>query len=135
MKILIAEDDLASRRFMYRFMSAYGECDITVDGIEAIEAYILGLDSGKPYDLLVLDVMMPKVDGIKVLKTIRELERARGIDGAALIKIIVTTALGQTQYVMSGIETGLEMYISKPVETDRMEAAMRKMGFLDIGNK
>lgn len=135
MKILIAEDDLASRRFMYRFMSAYGECDITVDGIEAIEAYILGLDSGKPYDLLVLDVMMPKVDGIKVLKTIRELERARGIEGEALIKIIVTTALGQTQYVMSGIETGLEMYISKPVETDRMEAAMRKMGFLGIGNK
>lgn len=131
MKILIAEDDLASRRFMSRFMSAYGECDITVDGIEAIEAYILGLDSGEPYELVVLDVMMPRVDGIKALKTIRELEKARGIVGAERAKIIVTTALGETQYIMSGFETGLEMYINKPVETDRMEAAMEKMGLLD----
>ena len=74
MKILIAEDDLTSRQFISKYMSAYGECDVTVDGIEAIEAFIIGLDSKNPYDLICLDVMMPKVDGIKALKTIRELE-------------------------------------------------------------
>lgn len=38
MKVLIAEDDLASRKFLYKFLSRYGNCDITVDGIETIDA-------------------------------------------------------------------------------------------------
>ena len=40
MRILIVEDDFASRKFMMNFMSAYGDCDGTVDGMEAVEAYM-----------------------------------------------------------------------------------------------
>ena len=43
MRILIVEDDFASRKFMMNFMSAYGDCDGTVDGMEAVEAYMLSL--------------------------------------------------------------------------------------------
>lgn len=127
MRILIAEDNPASRKFLYRFMTIYGECDMTVDGIEAIEAFILGLDIGKPYDLVCLDVMMPKIDGIRVLKTIRELEDARGIEEQKRAKIIVTTALGETSYVMSAFDTGMEAYISKPIYLDKLEEVMKKL--------
>lgn len=130
MKILIAEDDFASRKFIFKFMSSYGECDLTIDGIEAIEAFILGLDTGKPYDLICLDVMMPKIDGIKALKTIRELEEVRGIEEANRTKIIVTTALGETSYVMSAFTTGLEAYVNKPIDLDKLEEAMRKLAVL-----
>ncbi len=130
MRILIAEDDLASRRFISKFMSSYGKCDVTVDGIEAIEAFIIGLESQKPYDLICLDVMMPKVDGIKALKTIRELEEVRDIQGDKRVKIIVTTALGETNYIMSAFETGMEAYVNKPIEIDKMENAMRKLKLL-----
>ncbi len=130
MKILIAEDDFASRKFIFKFMSFYGECDLTIDGIEAIEAFILGLDTGKPYDLICLDVMMPKIDGIKALKTIRELEEVRGIEEANRTKIIVTTALGETNYVMSAFTTGLEAYVNKPIELNKLEEAMRKLAVL-----
>ena len=41
MRILIAEDDLASRRFLFKFLSQYGECDLTVDGLEALDAYLM----------------------------------------------------------------------------------------------
>lgn len=130
MKILIAEDDFASRKFIFKFMSFYGECDLTIDGIEAIEAFILGLDTGKPYDLICLDVMMPKIDGIKALKTIRELEEVRGIEEANRTKIIVTTALGETNYVMSAFTTGLEAYVNKPIDLNKLEEAMRKLAVL-----
>jgi two-component system chemotaxis response regulator CheY len=130
MRILIAEDDLASRKFISKFMSYYGECDVTVDGIEAIEAFILGLDSRKPYDLICLDVMMPKIDGIKALKTIRELEEVRGIDESKRAKIIVTTALGETSYVMSAFKTGAEAYVNKPIDLDKLEEAMKKLALL-----
>ncbi len=49
MRILIAEDDFASRKFMLRFLSKYGECDVTVDGIEAIEAFNMALEAGEGY--------------------------------------------------------------------------------------
>jgi two-component system chemotaxis response regulator CheY len=75
MKILIVEDDSISRKILYKFMSEYGECDITVDGMEGLDAYLIALNEGNAYDLICLDIMMPKVDGVKVLKTIREIEK------------------------------------------------------------
>ena len=51
MKVLIAEDDFASRKFMLRFFEKYGECDVTVDGKEAVEAYKMAIECGEPYDL------------------------------------------------------------------------------------
>ena len=63
LKILIAEDDLISRKFLSKFLSQYGECDIVVDGLEAIDAYMLAMREKKPYDLICLDIMMPKLDG------------------------------------------------------------------------
>ena len=74
MRILIAEDDLASRKFIFEFMSKYGMCDVTFDGMEALDAFLMALDEEKPYDLVCLDIMMPKLDGIKALKAIRDIE-------------------------------------------------------------
>ena len=44
MRILIAEDDFASRKFMLSFLSDYGECDVTADGREALDAFALALE-------------------------------------------------------------------------------------------
>lgn len=130
MKILIAEDDLISRRVITKLLSTYGECDVTVDGIEAIDAFVIALDSGKPYDLICLDVMMPMVDGIKALLTIRQMENARRIEEVKRAKIIVVTALGETKYVKSAFETGMEAYVNKPIEVNNIEEAMKKLGLI-----
>ena len=44
MKILLAEDDFVTRKFMASFLSKYGECDVTVDGMEAVDAFMLALE-------------------------------------------------------------------------------------------
>ena len=79
MKVLIAEDDFASRKFMLRFFEKYGECDVTVDGKEAVEAYKMAIECGEPYDLICLDIMMPEMDGHQALKTIRKIEEENGV--------------------------------------------------------
>ena len=56
MKILLAEDDFATRKFMTNFLSKYGECDVTVDGMEAVDAFMMALEDGEPYDLVCLDI-------------------------------------------------------------------------------
>lgn len=132
MKILITEDDLSSRKFLYKFMSAYGECDITVDGMEALDAFLLAVDEGDPYDLVCIDIMMPKVDGVKVLQVIRDLERQKNIPEEKRTKTIMTTALNDVNLVKSLFEYGCEAYATKPIDIKKLTTVMEKLGFSRI---
>jgi len=50
MRVLIAEDDFASRLFMEKFLSRYGECDVAINGIEAIDAYVHSINELRTID-------------------------------------------------------------------------------------
>ena len=104
MKILIAEDDFASRKFMLRFLSKFGECDVTVDGMEAVDAFTMALDADEGYDLVCLDIMMPELDGYQALKQIRDYEKEKGISEEDGAKIIMTTALNEGRNVTKAFE-------------------------------
>lgn len=127
MKILIAEDDFASRKFLFKLLSPYGECDMTIDGIETVEAFVIAHDIGKPYDLLCLDIMMPKIDGLKALQTIRDYEKRKGIDGPDRIKVIITSALSETEVVFNSFSTESEVYTTKPIDAERVKEALKKL--------
>ena len=130
LRILVAEDDLASRMFLSKFLMQYGECDIVVDGLETIDAYMLAMRERNPYDLICLDIMMPKIDGVKVLSTIRELETQKGILPEKRVKVIMTTALGEAALVQAAFEYGCEAYASKPIDTERLVEVMEKLGLI-----
>ena len=127
MKILIAEDDIISRRFLLKFLSQYGECDVVVDGMEALDAYLISVKEAETYDVICLDIMMPKVDGIKVLKAIRDFEKQRGIMPDKKVKIIIITALADTEHVHKAFELGCAAYASKPIDTDKLIEVMKKL--------
>ncbi|MFA5576159.1 MAG: response regulator [Tissierellaceae bacterium] len=127
MRILIAEDDLASRKFLDKFLSKYGECDLVVDGLETVEAYMAAVDEGRPYGLICLDIMMPKLDGIKVLKAIRDLEKQNKVAEGDKAKIIMTTALANSEYVKQSFEYGSEAYASKPIDMEKFIEVMERL--------
>jgi two-component system chemotaxis response regulator CheY len=131
MRILIAEDDLASRKFMQRFLSKYGECDIAVDGVETVDAFYAALKEKRPYDLICLDIMMPRVDGIKALKTIRGLEVQHGVPKEEQVKVIMTTALNDRQTITNSYDTGCEAYAWKPIDMDKFVEVMRKLKLIE----
>jgi two-component system chemotaxis response regulator CheY len=127
MKILIVEDDYASRKFMMNFMTAYGECDVTADGMEAMEAYMMAMEDEEPYDLICLDVMMPRMDGYQVLKAIRDMEQQHGIEGDDRVKIIMMTALNEEKNVRKAFEMGCTVYCAKPVDLDKLKNVLKKL--------
>ncbi|MGE5423104.1 MAG: response regulator [Ignavibacteriales bacterium] len=131
MKVLIAEDDLGSRKFLFKFLSAYGDCDITVDGAETLEAFLMAWEDGAPYDLICLDIMMPKLDGIKVMKAIREFELHKGIQDDKKTRIIMTTALNNQETVLESFEAGCQAYAAKPIDLEKMIEVMKKMALVD----
>lgn len=131
MKILIAEDDFASRKFMLRFLSKYGECDVTVDGMEAVDAFTMALDADEGYDLVCLDIMMPELDGYQALKQIREYEKEKGISEEDGAKIIMTTALNEGRNVTKAFELGCVAYAGKPIDQDKFENVLRKLNLIE----
>ena len=131
MRILIAEDDLASRIFMKKFLSRFGECDVVVDGIEVIDAFLNSLNEEIPYDLICLDIMMPRLDGVKALKSIRDIEKQKGLEGDDRVKIIMTTALNDKATVMNSYDAGCEAYAWKPIETEKFILVMRRLGLIE----
>lgn len=127
MKILIAEDDFASRNSIKNFLKQFGECDITVDGSEAIDAYMMALEMDEKYDLVCLDVMMPVMDGYQALKGIRDLEKSKGITGKNAAKVIMTTALNEERNVKKAFELGCTVYCAKPIDLDKLKKALEKL--------
>lgn len=127
MKILIAEDDFASRKFLYKLLSKYGECDMTIDGIETVEAFVVAHNIGEPYNLLCLDIMMPKIDGLKALQTIRDFEKKKGINEPEMCKVIITSALSETEVFFDSFSTGNEVYATKPIDAENVREALKKL--------
>lgn len=130
MKILLAEDDFASRKFMDKYLSKYGECDVTVDGEEAVDAFMMALEDDEPYDLICLDVMMPVLDGYQVLKAIRDIEAQKGMTKDNRVKVIMTTALNEERNVKMAFELGCEAYSGKPVDVDKFDKVLKKLGLI-----
>ena len=96
--------------------------------MEALDAYMLSVKEKEYYDLIFLDIMMPKVDGVKVLKVIRDLESQNGIEDEKRAKIIMTTALGETQVIKTAMEYGCDAYASKPIDIEKFTQVLKDLG-------
>lgn len=130
-RILIVEDDFIARRVLKDILSPYGDCDIVVDGEEAIQAFRLAWEEKEPYDLICLDIMMPKLDGQETLKQIREMEKEIGIQGSGEVKVIMVTALDDPKNVVEAYyRGGATSYIVKPIVKVRLLDEIRSFGLI-----
>lgn len=133
MRILIAEDDPVSRDFLFKLLREYGECDMAVDGFEALDAYLISIKEDNPYELLCVDIMMPKFDGLKVLKAVRNIEFQKKILTEKRVKIILTTALDKSYIAHNSFEFDYDAYIAKPIDTRKLVEIIQNMGLITEG--
>ena len=126
MKTLIVEDDFTSRLLLQEILKHHGPAHVAVDGKEAVEAVSAALESGEPYDLVCIDIMMPEMDGQQALKQIRALEEAKGILSTDGAKIIMTPALGDMKNVMTAFSGLADSYLVKPIDKAKLLDQVRK---------
>lgn len=130
MRILIADDDLAARKLMKKFLSEYGDIDLAVDGLETLDLFVTAIEAERPYQLICLDIMMPKLDGLRVLKAVRDIEKQKGIKDDQKVKIIMTTALNDKSTVMESYDSGCEAYSWKPINLEKFKEVMKNLGLI-----
>ena len=119
MKVLLVEDDFICRKILltYFYKQSECECEVASNGSEAIEAFMLANESGNPYDLIMLDIMMPEMNGQEVLKRIRAIEEAQGLTAA---RIVMTTALKDSDSLMGAFRHQCDGYLVKPIAFDKL---------------
>lgn len=132
MRILIVEDDFASRIVLQKFLAPFGQCDITINGLEAVQAFRLAIDEGNPYDLICLDIMMPEMNGQEALKEIRKIEEERGIYSKDQVKIIMMTALDTPKDVIEAYyKGGCSSYLVKPIIRKKIISLLKEYNLIE----
>jgi two-component system chemotaxis response regulator CheY len=128
-KILIIEDELTSSKTLNSFLHTVGEIDIAVNGNKALTAVKKALENNQPYDLIFLDIMLPELDGITVLKKIRQFESQHGVNEHARSKIIMTSANTDKNIILKAARADCTAYLIKPIDKTRLYNEIRKHGF------
>ncbi len=130
MQALVVEDDFTSRKMMTHILEKHFTCDVAVDGEEALVAFLNAHENGQPYDLICLDIMMPKMNGQDVLKKIRQIEQEKGIGGMDGAKIIMTTALDNPKNILTAFREQCEVYLVKPMDSRKILSEIQAMGLI-----
>jgi len=109
-KILIVEDDPTTVQLIEFLLEKNGfEVLIAYNGVEALE-----ISKKEKSDLILMDVMMPKMDGIEAIEKLKKDETTRDIP------IVILSALGQEMDVMRGLQAGALSYIVKPFSPNEL---------------
>nr|MBF0223083.1 response regulator [Desulfobulbaceae bacterium] len=129
-KVLVVEDDFFSRQLLIELLSDHFDTlHMAVNGKEAVEAFIRSVEEDKHYDLICLDIMMPELNGQEALQEIRRIEKEKGIGGADMVKVIMTTALNGPKDIMGAfIKGGCEGYLTKPIDLVKLNEYLKKFG-------
>jgi len=130
-KALLVEDEFLGRMLLQQHLAKFGfEPHIAVNGYEAVGAFGMALESGEPYSLVCLDIMMPDMDGLTALQKIRELEEKRGVISSRGARIIMTTSLSDPANVRTAYGSLCDGYLVKPISRDSIEAELRRLGLV-----
>ncbi len=129
MQILVVEDDFISRRLLCRYLEPHGDCDVAINGNEALAAVRHALDTGSNYDLICLDIMMPGITGHEALEQIRALEAERGVERGS--RVIMTTALEDEKSVQQAYDAAADGYVTKPIDKRRFQKVLQELGLVE----
>jgi len=116
MRILVVEDEPKMGQLLRRVLVAERHvADLAPDGVSA-----LVLAAGEPYDVIVLDRMLPDMDGTEVLRLLR----ARGVT----TPVLMLTALDAVEHRVTGLDAGADDYLAKPFAFTELLARLRALG-------
>lgn len=120
LEVLIAEDNRVNQRLVIHLLERFGHaCRLATTGLEVLQAY-----AEESFDVILMDIQMPDMDGIEATSRIREQEVTNG----TYTPIVAMTARAMVRDRERFIGAGMDDYISKPISRDRLRAVLRRLG-------
>jgi two-component system chemotaxis response regulator CheY len=127
MKTLIVDDNIVNRSSIQKVIEDMGVNESAVNGQDAIEMFKLHLVHSRPFDLVLLDIVMPGMDGIKVLKALRDIEDEHKVKQSNRSKILMVTSHSHKDVVLAALKSGCDGYIVKPFRRDVLVKKLKEL--------
>ncbi len=122
--ILVVDDNKITTKLLRRYLEANGyEAKEAYDGVDCLEK----VEERKP-DAIVLDVMMPRMDGYETARRLKEQEHTKDIP------VVIVTALNDVQNQLKAIESGADDFLSKPIEEKLLIAKVKLLSSYYMAN-
>jgi two-component system chemotaxis response regulator CheY len=130
MKTLIIEDDSSANSIFVRYFENYGACDSATTGFDGMQKFMDALNSGDLYNLVIIDIILPDMNGYQLLETIRLEEDMRKFSNSERAKIILTTSLDdeENRKLIEKLKYGYETYYVKSFALDGIEKNLKELG-------
>jgi CheY-like chemotaxis protein len=124
LRILVAEDSPTNQLIAKSSLSKAGHAiTLAANGVEAVKHFQASRDNAQPFDLVLMDVAMPEMDGLDATRTIREKEKSLG----GHLPIVAMTAFATKEYQIKCIESGMDAYVTKPVRIEELNKTLEPL--------
>jgi len=130
MRILIAEDVQLMQKLLGKLLEPYGELTFAKDGQEALSKFQESIQSKKFFDLICLDINLPRINGLEILKNIRAGEKLNHIPIKNRAKILMVSSTNDAEVVVKAINLGCNGYIVKPFSKNKIVSELKKLGLI-----
>lgn len=134
MKILVVDDDPSLAFLMKAYIEPYGEADTADDGDTALEMFTEALKTD-PYELVCIDVMMPRMNGIDAVAAIRKAEADHKIGEGRKATIITITVLDEEDVVNRAMAAGADSYLTKDRISTDLESRLEGLGIFPLDSE
>jgi two-component system, chemotaxis family, chemotaxis protein CheY len=128
-KCLIVDDDELGRELISQYLQGVAVCEMAENGVEAVDMFRGAFEGGQPYDLIILDIVMPEMDGHTAAKEIRLIEKEWGVSINEGVSIMVLSSLNTPgDVIKSYLSARSAAHLVKPVQPEKLLATLSKMG-------
>lgn len=127
MRILVVEDEKINRLYISNVTKIYGQSDIAEDGAIAIEKIKKAFEDEEPYDVVFLDIMMPKISGHIVLQMLRAYELDFGVTKENRTKVFMTSSFRDSDNIKQAYDKLVDGYLVKPILKEKIEEIFKKL--------
>lgn len=131
MRILVVDDELVSRKKMEKILEEFGDCFLVECGADAVKIFKEAWEMGVPFDLVSLDIGLPDMSGIDVLKRIRQIEKDKDIAKDKLSRVMMVTSHADQSLVLGSVEAGCNNYIVKPFSREKVVEKLEHLGLCE----
>lgn len=128
MRCLIVDDDELSRELISLYLQQVASIEMAVDGKDAVERFSAASEAGQPYDLIILDVLMPVMNGHEAARRIRLLEREKGLTSDKGTNIIMLSSLNTPKDIIeSYVAAQSAAHLVKPVTPEKLLKTLKQL--------
>ncbi len=132
LKTLVVDDSKYQRYIIELALTEYCKCEQAADGDEAVILFERALQKDSPYNLVVLDILMPNMDGHKTLRRMNNLQKQYGLSEERCCKVVMLSSLDDPKNMMRAqFEEGAHAYITKPFEDEVLIETLRNLDLID----